>query len=307
MEEMILKNAIENAILNSESVSSLGEVATYIPALGKVDPDNYGVCLTDICGNSYAYGDEHIRFSIQSISKVFSLILALMDSGRDEVYKKVGTEPTKYQFNSLIPIDDRASNPMINAGALTTTSLIYGNSARGKSRRLLELIEDLSGSEEICVLEEIYRSELASADRNLAISYYLRSKEIFTDPAEIILDAYTRNCSIGMNIRELAKAASILANGGIDYSSGKILIPKDVVQVTLAQMASCGMYEESGEFLLEVGFPAKSGVGGAIMGIVPGKCGICTYAPRLDVAGNSVRGKFILEELSKTLDFNIFA
>ncbi|MDO5716019.1 MAG: glutaminase A [Tissierellia bacterium] len=299
-----IKKRLQEAIHRTKS--NQGEIATYIPELATVDPDNFGMALIRVNGEEYIFGDETIRFSMQSISKVISLILALMDQGLEKVYEKVGTEPTKYEFNSLIPIDDRASNPMINAGAITTSSLIAGNSSEEQFDRILRFVRILSHSDKVRLMEKVYQSELKTTDRNRAIAYYLRSKGIFTEEAEEVLDLYVKNCSIGVNIRELATIAAILANRGRDLKTGKELIPREIVKIAIAQMASCGMYEDSGRYLMEVGLPAKSGVSGAIMAIAPGKCGICTYSPRLDSSGNSVRGIKILKEISKTLDINIF-
>ena len=168
------------------------------------------------------------------------------------------------------------------------------------------MVKKLSDSEKIKFLEEIYSSEMETTDVNRSIAYYLRSKKIFSLDAEEVLDLYIRNCSIGINATELAHLGAVLANGGADLVTGDEMISRETVKIVLAQMASCGMYEESGEFLLNVGIPSKSGVSGAILGIVPGKCGICTYSPRLDESGNSVRGKNLLKILSKDLNLNIF-
>lgn len=306
MERELIEKKIREAIFHSQSVQEMGEVATYIPELAFVDPDNFAFSLITAKGEIFTFGDQNIRFSMQSISKVISLIMAIKDVGRKAVYQKVGTEPTKYQFNSLIPIEERASNPLINAGAITTASLILGNTFEEKFQRVLYLVQTLAQSNQVCLLENVYHSEMETTDRNRAISYYLRSKQIFSHSAEDVLDLYVKNCSIGTTVEEMARIAAVLSNAGCDLKTGEELIPREIVEIVLAQMASCGMYEESGKFLLEVGFPAKSGVSGAIMAIVPGKCGICTYAPRLDESGNSIRGKFILEEISNSLQLNLF-
>lgn len=297
---------IEKSILKSEKYIGIGEVATYIPELANVNADGFSLSIVTVTGEEYNFGDDKTVFSMQSISKIISLIMALNDNSIDEVFSKVGTEPTKYKFNSLIPIEEKAANPLINAGAMTTASLILGSSVDEKFDRVIKLVKKLSGSDKITFLKEVYESEMETTDVNRSIAYYLRSKKIFTEDAEDVLDLYIRNCSIGINARELAHLGAVLANGGSDLNTGDEMISTDVVKIVLAQMSSCGMYEESGEFLLNVGIPSKSGVSGAILGIVPGECGICVYSPRLDGSGNSVRGKNLLKILSNDLGLNIF-
>lgn len=297
---------IEKAIEKSLVYSCEGKIASYIPELANVDPEDFALSIVSVSGKKYQFGNYNKLFSIQSISKVISLIMALNDNGVEEVFEKVGTEPTKYKFNSLIPIDDIASNPFINAGAITTSSLIKGRDLEEKFNRVIDKIKKLSNSDNIIFLEEIYKSEMETTDVNRSIAYYLRSKKIFSIDAEEVLDLYIRSCSIGINSTDLAHIGALLANGGKDLSCGKAIISKDSVKIVLAQMASCGMYENSGKFLLEVGIPSKSGVSGAILGVVPGKCGICVYSPKLDESGNSVVGKNLLRILSNDLDLNIF-
>ena len=297
---------IENSIEKSLVYANEGEVATYIPELANVNPKDFALSIVTVNGDEYKFGDYNKVFSIQSISKVISLIMALNDNSIDEVFEKVGTEPTKYKFNSLIPIDDMAANPFINAGAITASSLIKGKDLDEKFNRVISKIKKLSNSNNITFLEEVYKSEMETTDINRSIAYYLRSKKIFSLDAEEVLDLYIRNCSIGMNSTELAHIGALLANGGKDLATNAEIISKDSVKIVLAQMTSCGMYEESGRFLLEVGIPSKSGVSGAILGVVPGKCGICVYSPRLDKSGNSVVGKKLLKILSNDLDLNIF-
>ena len=303
-EEIVKK--IEKSIKKSERFIGEGELATYIPELANVDPNGFALSIVTTTGDVYNFGDIDTVFSMQSISKVISLIMALNDNTIQDVFEKVGTEPTKYKFNSLIPIDDKPSNPLINAGAITTASLIVGKDVDEKFQRVLNLVKKLSDSEKISFLKEVYASEMETTDVNKSIAYYLRSKKIFSSNADEVLDLYVRNCSIGINASELAHLGAVLANGGSDLVTGDEMVSRETVKIVLAQMASCGMYEESGEFLLNVGIPSKSGVSGAILGIVPGKCGICTYSPRLDNSGNSVRGKNLLKILSNDLNLNIF-
>lgn len=303
-EEIVKK--IEKSIKKSERFIGEGELATYIPELANVNPNGFALSIVTTTGDVYNFGDIDTVFSMQSISKVISLIMALNDNTIQDVFAKVGSEPTKYKFNSLIPIDDKPANPLINAGAITTASLILGKDVDEKFHRVLSLVKKLSDSEKISFLKEVYASEMETTDVNKSIAYYLRSKKIFSSNADEVLDLYVRNCSIGINASELAHLGAVLANGGSDLVTGDEMVSRETVKIVLAQMASCGMYEESGEFLLNVGIPSKSGVSGAILGIVPGKCGICTYSPRLDNSGNSVRGKNLLKILSNDLNLNIF-
>lgn len=184
--------------------------------------------------------------------------------------------------------------------------MIKGKNSEEKFNRVFRKIKKLSNSDKIKFMEEVYKSEMKTTDINRSIAYYIRSKNIFSLNAEEVLDLYVRNCSIGINSTDLAHIGAILANGGKDLVSGEEIISEDSVKIVLAQMASCGMYEKSGRFLLEVGIPSKSGVSGAILGVVPGKCGICVYSPKLDESGNSVVGKNLLRILSKDLNLNIF-
>ena len=307
MNKIEVGKILDEAIKNSEDVISEGHVATYIPELANVDPDNFGMALVDVNGDSVLKGDCQIKFSIQSISKVIDLIMALEDCGEEVVFSKVGTEPTEYKFNSIIPISDKAANPLINAGAISTCSLIKGKNIDERFDRVINKVKELSNSQDVEFLESVYNSEMQTTDINRSISYYLKSKGIFDEDAEDVLDLYVKNCSIGLNVKQLATIAAVLANGGKSLDGKRQLVSREVVKITLALMAACGMYEESGRYLVRVGFPSKSGVGGAIMGIIPGKCGVCTYSPRLDGSGNSVRGLKVLAEISKTLNLNIFA
>ncbi|MDU3153973.1 MAG: glutaminase [Anaerococcus hydrogenalis] len=247
-----------------------------MPELKNVDEDSFALSIVTTSGDIYNFGESEKIFSVQSISKVFTLMMALMDNTIDDVFSKVGTEPTRYEFNSLIPIDQRAANPFINAGAITTTSMIHGKNKEEKFKRVMELISQMSNNSEFSFMKDIYESEISTTDRNRAISYYLKSKNIFDQNADEVLDLYVRICSIGTNVESLAKFGAILAN------------------------------ESSGEYLMKVGIPSKSGVGGGILGVVPNKCGICVYSPRLDKSGNSVIGKNLLKILSADLGLNIF-
>lgn len=284
----------------------MGEPASYIPELLNVDSDNFSFSLVTTNGDAFNFGDENIVFSIQSISKIIDLIIALTDNNPQDVYEKVGSEPTKYEFNSLVPIGDRAANPFINAGAITTTSMIFGRDNEERFDRILNFYQTISDFKESKLMEDVFDSEMKTTDRNKAIAYYLKSKNIFTANPDEVLDLYIKSCSISSDIEGLATMGAVLANKGYAVKNRDMLVPESIVQIVVSQMASCGMYENSGEYLMNVGIPSKSGVSGAIVGVVPGVCGLAVYSPRLDKTGNSVRGKELFKIISQDLGLNIF-
>lgn len=302
----LIDEKIRLAIENSKKYIGKGEIPSYIPELLNVDEDNFAFCLVGTTGDIFTYGDDEIVFSLQSISKILTLILALSDTSPAYLYSKVGSEPTSYEFNSLIPIGDKAANPFINAGAITTSSMILGSDNEEKFDRILGLFRSMSEFEGTKMDEGIYTSEIATADRNKAIAYYLKSKGIFDQNPDEVLDLYIKACSIGTNIEGLAMMGAVLANKGIGIKTREMIVPENIVQIVVSQMASCGMYENSGAYLMNVGIPSKSGVSGAIVGVVPEVCSLAVYSPRLDKTGNSVRGKGLFKIISQDLGLNIF-
>lgn len=297
---------LENAIEKSKDYIGMGEPASYIPELLNVDSDNFAFSLVTTNGDAFNFGDEKIVFSIQSISKIIDLIIALTDNNPQDVYEKVGSEPTKYEFNSLVPIGDRAANPFINAGAITTTSMIFGRDNKERFERILNFYQTISDFKESELMEDVFDSEMKTTDRNKAIAYYLKSKNIFTANPDEVLELYIKSCSISSNIEGLATMGAVLANKGYAVKNRDMLVPESIVQIVVSQMASCGMYENSGDYLMNVGIPSKSGVSGAIVGVVPGVCGLAVYSPRLDKTGNSARGKELFKIISQDLGLNIF-
>ena len=297
---------LEYAIEKSKDYIGMGEPASYIPELLNVDSDNFAFSLVTTNGDAFNFGDENIVFSIQSISKIVDLIIALTDNNPQDVYDKVGSEPTSYEFNSLVPIGDRAANPFINAGAITTTSMIFGRDNEERFERILNFYQRISDFKESELMEDVFDSEMKTADRNKAIAYYLKSKNIFTANPDEVLDLYIKSCSISSNIEGLATMGAVLANKGYAVKNRDMLVPESIVQIVVSQMASCGMYENSGDYLMNVGIPSKSGVSGCIVGVVPGVCGLAVYSPRLDKTGNSVRGKELFKIISQDLGLNIF-
>ncbi len=281
-----------------------GEVATYIPELGKADPDWFAICLATTDGQVYEVGDARQTFTIQSISKPITYGLALEDQGYDTVLGKIGVEPSGDAFNSisLHPETGCPLNPMINAGAIATTSLVAGHSPEDRLARLLSVFSHYAGRE-LSVDESVYRSEKETGHRNRAIGHMLRNFDVLTDDPDGALDLYFRQCSILVDCRDLALMAATLANGGVHPKTGERAVDQRVVDSVLSVMTTCGMYDFAGEWVYAVGMPAKSGVAGGVLAVLPGQLGIGVFSPRLDARGNSVRGVAVCTDLSR--DFGL--
>ncbi|GAB6167620.1 glutaminase A [Clostridium carnis] len=287
-----------------------GKVASYIPALLKANPNDLGVCVVDLNGKEYYAGECDKKFTIQSISKVVTLILALRDNGRQNVFKKVNVEPTGMGFNSIVNLEVRDSgrpyNPMINAGAIVTTSLIDGKTKDEKFARILDFLRLATNNPNITVNEEVYLSEKATGDRNRSLAYFMKSTGILDGDVEEILDLYFRQCSIEVTAIDLARFGSVLANDGVTPWSDDRLMSREVCRIVKTIMVTCGMYDASGKFAVHVGIPAKSGVGGGVLATVPRKYGIGIFGPSLDEKGNSIAGLHFMKDLSEELDLSIF-
>lgn len=303
---------LEKVISNNEIYIKEGKVATYIPELGKVNPNLFGIAIVDIENDykEFIAGDYEKKFAIESISKVISLALAIMDNGYEFVFSKIDIEPTHFAFNSILNMEIRNSkkptNPFINAGAITVTSLIKGNSAKEKINRLVDFIKKLTNNNDIYVNEELYLSEKKTGDQNRSLAYYMKAHDMILGDVDEILEIYFKQCSIEVTAMDLARIAAIFANKGIAPWNGEIIIPLEICTTIKGLMTTCGLYDESGSFAVNVGIPSKSGVGGGILGTVPNKVGIGIFSPALDEAGNSFAGKMALEEISKTFKLNIF-
>lgn len=284
-----------------------GEVATYIPELAKSDPDWFGICLVTASGQVYEVGDSDIPFTIQSISKPFVYGLALEDNGLADVLAKVGVEPTGDAFNSisLEPDTGRPLNPMINAGAIATAGLIPGDAITSRQRRILEGFSAFAGRE-LSLDEAVYRSESETGHRNRAIGHMLRNFDILTSDPDPAVELYFQQCSVSVTCRDLGVMAATLANRGTNPLTGKQAIRGEYVANMLSVMSSCGMYDWAGEWIYKVGMPAKSGVAGGIIAVLPGQLGIGVFSPPLDSHGNSVRGIRVCEALSERLDLHLF-
>jgi glutaminase len=294
--------------LHSElSRDTEGKVATYIPELAKADPNWFGICLVTLNGSVYEVGDSAQPFTIQSISKPFVYGLALEDHGRADVLARVGLEPTGDAFNSisLDPGTGRPRNPMINAGAIATAGLISGKTAQIRLKRLMEMMGTYAGRD-LCLDEAVYHSESDTGHRNRAIGHMLRNFDMITgDPAPVV-ELYFQQCSISVTCRDLAVMAATLANRGVNPVTGKQAIRGEYVESLLSVMGSCGMYDYAGEWIYKIGMPAKSGVAGGIIAVLPGQLGIGVFSPPLDARGNSVRGIGVCNELSRSLDLHLF-
>ncbi|MBT2697587.1 glutaminase A [Bacillus sp. ISL-40] len=287
-----------------------GKVADYIPELAKANPGDLSIAINYPDGRCISAGDIDKKITLQSISKVISLALVLMERGFRYVFERVGMEPTGDPFNSIAKLETMAPakplNPMINAGALVVTHMIKGDSVEDRFNRLLGFIRELSGDPSVGYSEKVARSEFESADLNRALCYFLKQHKIITEDVETLLDLYTKQCAVEMNCLDLARIGMIFAMDGVDPLNGKRFMPDDVARICKTFMVTCGMYNASGEFAIKIGIPAKSGVSGGIMGAVPGKFGIGIFGPALDEKGNSVAGLKLLELLSRNYQLSMF-
>ena len=287
-----------------------GVVASYIPELKKANPSDFGICVIENDGAISSVGDCSVCFTMQSVVKPLILLLSLMDSGFERVRSLVGVEATGKPFDSFnysdLALTGDHINPMINTGAIALCTLINGDSYSEKFERLIGFIRKITGNDKITINEAVYLSESATGNKNRALAYLLKAYGLINCDAEEVVDFYFRACSISADCRDLAKIALILANHGVDPTTSTRHFPKKFAQYINAILTICGMYDGSGEFALNVGIPAKSGVGGGIMAIVPGKMGIGVYSPALDKKGNSTAGIKALERLSLELGLSIF-
>lgn len=301
---------LEEIVEECRPYSAQGELAAYIPELANADKRTLGVTIQKIGERGLSAGDCDRKFTMQSISKVFTLLLALMDCGEERVFEKVGKEPTGDVYDSMLKLEilspRKPFNPFINAGAIAVTDLVAGRSGEEKFSRILNFVRKLCQDEQIGWNEAVYRSEARTASRNRALAYLLQENGILGGDVEEPLDVYFKQCSIEVTCSNLAQMAVILANDGIVPETGETLIPRKYVRIAKALMVTCGMYNASGEFAIEVGLPAKSGVSGGILAIVPGRMGIGILGPALDDKGNSIAGIQLLRRMSQRWDLSMF-
>jgi glutaminase len=284
-----------------------GEPASYIPELAGVDPDRFAIASMTVHGEQIGVGDVDHEFTIQSISKLLVYGLALETHGRDEILTKVGVAPTGEPFNA-IELDDatnRAPNPMVNAGAIAVTDLVPGDSVDERIEQIRSMYERYLGRKPTVDLD-VWASERETGNRNRAIAYLMLSRGIIEDRVEETLDLYFGQCSVLVTAQDLALIGATIANHGVSPVTGERVVPREVTRDMLTVALTCGMYDYAGEWAFDVGIPAKSGVGGGILGMLPGVGGITTFSPRLDEIGNSVRGLRVFEQLSQRFDLHLF-
>ena len=284
-----------------------GNVASYIPELARVDPDPFGIAMVAVDGRSVAVGDVEQPFTIQSASKPFVYGLAIEEHGREGVLAKIGVQPVEEAFNA-IALDEatnRPFNPMINAGAIAAADLIGGGNGDQRLDRLLTAFARGCGHP-VEVDEEVFASERDTGERNRALAHLMRSFGMISDRLEETLELYFQQCSINVTCRDLAMLGATLANQGVNPVTGERMLKASTVRDVLSVMHGCGMYNFSGEWDLRIGIPAKSGVGGGIVGAIPGLGGIATFSPRLDEKGNSVRGIAAFRMLAERFHLHLF-
>lgn len=284
-----------------------GRVADYIPELAKVPAERFGMAIVTLDGQVYSVGDAHERFSIQSISKLFACTLAFQLLG-DALWERVGREPSGTAFNSLVQLETERGvprNPFINAGALVVTDVLCRRFV-GAETALVQFVRRLTGAADLDYDLRVAQSELAHAERNRAMAHFIASFGNLEMPADAVIDAYCRQCAIEMNCVELATAALFLANGGVAPVSGERILDASSAKRLSALMLTCGTYDAAGDFVYRVGLPAKSGVGGGIVAVLPGEMAVCVWSPGLDANGNSLAGVKSLEWLTTRTGRSIF-
>ena len=287
-----------------------GKLADYIPELTKANPDDFGIYMIRNDGVISKAGDYNKHFTIQSIVKPIFLLQALIDNGIDYVKNHVGVEATGKPFDAInyseAALVSENINPMVNMGAIVMCTLIKGDTYEEKFNRLLDLTRKLANNPNIDIDEAVYQSEKRTGNKNRALAYLVKSYGMIQDDVEDVLDCYFKGCSIKVTCEDLARIGLVLANHGKSPFTGEQLFPREYANYVNAILITCGMYDGSGEFAIKVGVPAKSGVGGGIMAVVPTQMGIGIYSPALNSKGNSLAGIKALEELSKELNLSIF-
>ncbi|MFS1518230.1 glutaminase A [Bacillus sp. SCS-151] len=301
---------LERTVNAARECIQYGNVAAYIPALAKANKEDLAIALYYPDGTCNSAGDVNKRFTLQSISKVISLALALMEHGEKYVFSKVGMEPTGDPFHSIAKLEttvpSKPLNPMINAGALAVTNMISGNTASEQINNFTSFVRKLTGGDHISYSSEVADSEFHTAYLNRSLGYYMKEHGIINGDIERLLDVYTKQCAININCIELAKIALVFAFDGTNPYTGERIIPAQIARICKTFMVTCGMYNASGEFAIKIGLPAKSGVSGGILAVLPNKFGIGIYGPSLDDKGNSIAGLKMLEILSTTFKLSIF-
>lgn len=307
-----MEELLQQILQECRPYTGQGALASYIPELARQDPDRLGIAVFHKDGTLVEAGDSRRSFTIQSVMKPLSLLLALQDNGRETVRAHVGVEATGKPFDAINVADNallaKHLNPMVNAGAILMCQLIGGETYDHRFQRLLDFIRRLADNDEIALDQEVYHSEKATGSKNRALAYLLKAHGLIRGDVEELLDCYFRACSIRVTCRDLSRIAMVLASHGRSCpgAGGAPLFPEEYGRFVNAILTTCGMYDGSGDFAVRVGVPAKSGVGGGILAVAPGRLGIGIFGPALDERGNSVAGTALLEELSARLGLSIF-
>ncbi|MGG2092127.1 glutaminase [Bacillus sp. S13(2024)] len=313
------KACLDQWVAHYRSHAAKGQNVSYIPALGKINLSQLGICIIEPDGTMIKSGDWKVPFTLQSISKVIGFIAACLSRGISYVLERVDVEPTGDAFNSIIRLEmhkpGKPFNPMINAGAITVASLLPGTSAQEKLEHVYALIEKMIGKRP-AINEKVFQSEWQTAHRNRALAHYLKENGFLESDVEEALEVYLKQCSIEINTEDIALIGLILAHDGYHPIRKEQVLPKEVAKLTKALMLTCGMYNASGKFAAFIGLPAKSGVSGGIMTLVPSRlkselpfsdgCGIGIYGPAIDEYGNSLPGVMLLKRIAQEWDLSIF-
>ncbi len=300
------QHVLEEAARLARPRAREGRVADYIPALAEVDEERFALATSELDGTEHAVGDADVGFSIQSIAKTFSLVLAMQFVG-DRLWQRVGREPSGNAFNSLVQLEHERGiprNPLINAGAIVVADVLLDH-CDDPRRELLDLISRLVG-EPVAVDERVWHSEVDTGDRNRAMANFMASFDNVHNPVEEVLDAYFHQSAIVLTPRQLARSFRFLANDGVDPASGERILSEGDARRVTAIMLTCGTYDAAGDFAFSIGIPCKSGVGGGIVGVAPDRMAIAAWSPPLDVTGNSLAGRAAMEHASTALDLSIF-
>jgi glutaminase len=297
---------VVNAAYNKYKSLTEGKNADYIPVLARVDPNLFGIAVVTVDGKTVTAGDVKSEVSIQSISKVLTLAKVIEESGAAAVEKNIGVDATGQVFNSIVAIEQHKGseiNPLVNPGAITITSMVKGADAEEIWRKIIGTYNDFAGRQ-LSINQEVYKSESETNQRNQAIAALMYAYGHIKSNPQQATDLYTRQCSVNVNSKDLATMAATLANGGTNPITGKRLLNPEQASEVLAVMATAGMYDDSGKWLYFTGLPAKSGVGGGLIAVSPGKFGIAAISPPLDAAGNSVRGQKAIADIANALHAN---
>jgi len=304
-----LQPLLDEIVATVGSRTERGKTADYIPQLAHVDPNQFAIAVAGVDGRVYAAGDAATQFSVQSISKVFTLTLALGKVG-DGLWSRVGREPSGSAFNSIVQLEreqGKPRNPFINAGAIAVADvLLSGHQPKEAIGEIVQFVRFLADDETISIDDQVARSEAATGFRNFALAHFMRSFGVLQHPAEHVLGVYFHHCALTMNCMQLARSGLFLAAGGRNPASGRSVVSRDRARRINALMLMCGHYDGAGDFAYRIGLPGKSGVGGGILAVAPGRASIAVWSPGLNANGNSLLGAAALEMLAQRTGWSIF-